>query len=50
MQFVLTAIILIGAIGYALWRVYDALNGNGDPCKTCEIKKNCKKFGQSKKK
>ena len=48
MQFILTAIIIFGALGYASWRIYDALRADGDPCKCCELKKNCKKFGQSK--
>ena len=48
MQYFLTAIILLAALIYAFWRVYDAFRGNGDPCKGCELKKNCKKFGQSK--
>ena len=50
MQFFLTIIILLAAMGYAFWRIYDALRADGAPCKDCELKKNCKKFGQSKKK
>ena len=48
MQLILTAIILFLALGYAFWRIYDAFRADGDPCKGCELKKNCKKFGQSK--
>ena len=48
MQVFLTAIIVLGALGYASWRIYDAFRADGDPCKGCEMKKNCKKFGQSK--
>jgi hypothetical protein len=48
MQLFLTAVILILALTYASWRIYDAFRANGDPCKGCELKKNCKKFGQSK--
>ena len=48
MQFLLTAIIVLGALGYAFWRIYDAVRDGGDPCKGCELKKNCKKFGSIK--
>jgi len=48
MQLFLTAIMLILALGYASWRIYDALRANGNPCKDCELKKNCKKFGDIK--
>ena len=48
MQFLLTAIIVLGALGYAFWRIYDAVRDGGDPCKGCELKKNCKKFGSVK--
>jgi len=48
MQLFLTAIILILALGYASWRIYDALRANGNPCKDCKLKKNCKKFGDIK--
>ena len=49
MQFFLTTVIIIGAIGYASWRFYDAVRDGGDPCKGCELKKNCQKFCQNKK-
>ena len=48
MQIIITVIILLTALGYASWRIYDAFRSDGDPCKGCELKKNCKKFGQSK--
>jgi hypothetical protein len=47
-QLCLVVLILAGAIGYAGWRIYQALQPSGDPCRGCELKKNCKKFGQSK--
>jgi len=48
MQYLITAIILFCALGYALWRIYKAFRDKESPCKDCELKKNCKKFGQSK--
>ena len=48
MQSIITVIILIVAFGYASWRIYDAMRDGSDPCKDCDLKKNCKKFGQSK--
>ena len=48
MQIILTAIIILGALGYAFWRLFTVFRDNGDPCKGCELKKSCKKFGQSK--
>ena len=50
MQIILTILMIMGAVGYAAWRCYDALREGGDPCKDCELKKNCKKFCQNKKK
>ncbi len=48
MQIIITAIILFCAVSYASWRIYDAIRDGGDPCKGCELKKNCKKFGDIK--
>ena len=48
MQIVLSIIVVLGAVGYASWRVYQVFRKNGDPCCGCEMKKNCKKFGSSK--
>ena len=50
MQVVITSLIVIAAVGYATWRVYQALRPDGDPCQHCELKKNCKKFCQYKEK
>ena len=44
-QILITAIILFAAFGYAAWRLYNTVRKGGDPCKDCELKKNCKKFG-----
>ena len=43
MQFILTAIIIVGAVGYAAWRFYDAVREGGDPCRDCELKEKCQK-------
>jgi hypothetical protein len=48
MQFLLTAVILFCALCYAFWRIYDAFRNSEGPCKDCELKKNCKKFGDIK--
>jgi hypothetical protein len=45
-QILITVIIIFAALGYAAWRVYDAFRAGGDPCKDCDLKKNCKKFGK----
>lgn len=37
------AAILVGAIGYATWRVYRALTDELEACKGCALAKNCKK-------
>jgi hypothetical protein len=50
MQFWATVIIVFLAMGYASWRIYEALKPDGDPCKGCQLKKNCQKFGHSKEK
>ena len=44
----MTAIILFCALSYAFWRIYKAFHDKESPCKDYKIKKNCKKFGQSK--
>ena len=49
-QFVAVVLILLVAVIYASWRIYRALRSDSDPCSGCELKKNCQKFGQSKKK
>ena len=50
MQISITVLVLFGALSYASWRLYKALRSDADPCSGCELKKNCQKFGQSKKK
>ncbi len=50
LQIIMTVIILFAAAGYAAWRVYQALRKDGDPCSGCELKKNCKKFGNIREK
>ena len=47
MQIVITGIVLLGAAGYAGWRLYKTFRSQGDPCYGCEMKKNCQKFGRS---
>jgi hypothetical protein len=49
-QFYITFCAIFLAIGYAVWRIYRVVRGDADPCSDCELKKNCKKFGQSKEK
>jgi hypothetical protein len=49
-QTILTAIVLLLALSFAVWRIFRAFRGDSDPCSCCELKKNCKKFGQSKEK
>jgi hypothetical protein len=48
MQYVVTILIVLLAIGYAGWRICQLLHRNDNTCIGCELKKNCKKFGQSK--
>jgi len=48
MQIVLSIIVVMGAVGYASWRVYRVFRKDGDPCEDCQLKKNCQKFGGSK--
>ncbi|MDE6647705.1 MAG: hypothetical protein K2K03_07755 [Prevotella sp.] len=50
MQTTLVFIILIAAVAYASVRIVSVLKGTTDPCKDCELKKNCQKFGHSKEK
>jgi hypothetical protein len=47
MQVVITGMILLGAAGYAGWRVFQTFRSQGDACCGCEMKKNCQKFGCS---
>ena len=47
-QTILTIVILTVAASYASWRVYRVLRADNGPCYDCQLKKNCKKFGQSK--
>ena len=37
------AVVLVGAVGYAIWRVYLALTDEPEACKGCALAKNCKK-------
>jgi len=48
MQIYATILILAAAIAYAAWRFYNTFRKGGDPCAGCDMKKKCKKFGQSK--
>ncbi len=50
MQIIVVKIIVTAAIAFAAWRMYDTLRHRDDPCRHCELKKNCKKFCQSKEK
>ena len=49
-QLYITVVVIVGAVGYALWRIYNSLHNDKDPCCGCEMKKKCKKFCQSKEK
>ena len=48
MQILIVFTVIFLAVIYAGWRIYGALKPDEEPCKGCELKKNCKKFGQSK--
>ena len=48
MQAFITFLIVFGAVIYASWRVYGGFRNDEEPCKGCEMKKNCKKFGSIK--
>jgi len=48
MQELAIGVILAVAVGYAGWRVFKSTNADKSFCEDCELKKNCKKFGQSK--
>lgn len=50
MQTTLVFIIIIIAVAYVSVRIISVLKGHTDPCKDCELKKNCQKFGRSKEK
>ena len=50
MQDIITFIVVAAAVLYTSWRIYTTLRGESDPCDGCELKKNCRKFGQSKEK
>ena len=45
-QIYITVVVIVGAVGYALWRIYDNIRDGGDPCRDCEMKKNCQKNNQ----
>ena len=45
MQVAVVILAVLGAAGYAAWRVYRMTTGRETPCDCCELKKNCKKFG-----
>ncbi len=49
-EMTLVLLVLALSVAYAFWRVFKTLRGGNDPCETCELKKNCKKFGKSKEK
>ena len=49
MQTLLVILVLVVAVGYASLRIFRMIKGTTDPCDGCELKKNCKKFGQSRK-
>jgi hypothetical protein len=48
LQILLTALVLVAALGFAGRYVWRTFRGQNDPCNGCELKKNCKKFGRSK--
>jgi hypothetical protein len=48
MQIYATILILVAAIAYAAWRLYNTFHKDGDPCAGCDMKKNCKKSCQYK--
>jgi len=50
MQTIATFIVLAGAILYVVWRLSRLFCGKEDPCEGCDLKKNCRKFGQYKEK
>ncbi|MBQ8656345.1 MAG: FeoB-associated Cys-rich membrane protein [Prevotella sp.] len=35
MQYLITAVILLMAFGYAAWRIYKSLHSSGNPCDGC---------------
>ena len=47
MQSFLTALILLCAVAYAAWRIYNTIRDGGDPCKGCELKEKCKNNRQN---
>jgi hypothetical protein len=47
-EWAVTTVILLLAVVYAFRRTAKVLRGDSSPCTGCELKKNCKKFGQSK--
>ena len=49
MQTILVILVLFLAVGYVFLRIFRIVKGTADPCEGCELKKNCKKFGQSRK-
>lgn len=49
MQTILVILVLSLAVCYASLRIFRVVKGTADPCEGCELKKNCKKFGQSRK-
>jgi hypothetical protein len=42
-QFLAVIIILVGAVVYAGYRIYQALTYENEACKGCALAKNCKK-------
>ena len=42
--------VLLIAVGYTGWSIWRVLSGRNDPCRGCELKKNCKKFCDYKEK
>jgi uncharacterized protein (UPF0179 family) len=49
MQSIITIAIILMALAYTGWRIYRVAKGSADPCEDCQLKKNCKKFGEYKK-
>ena len=41
MQYLLTAVIILCALGYTAWRMNDIFRKGGDPCKGCVLKGKC---------
>ena len=50
MQQAIVIIILILAVGYAVWRIYKALTSDDNGCEGCALAENCMKKKKSRRK